>query len=1381
METCRNITRPGAGSHIPYYILCLITLLALPVTASAEYFKHLTLGDGLSQPSVMAIAQDKLGRMWIGTREGVNVFDGVGITAYKGWITPSPESERVWIGNEVSSIVTDSVGDIFMLIDKDIVKYDLEGETFSPVTVSGHARALAENRGEVIYVAGDSIFVKKPGVSTPVLDFTLPVAKDLTNLAVDRSNYYASTPHGLYLFDRKTRAHRVLLPDKDIYSAFVGSDGSLWITTITDGLYRLRPGETTPVAVSVPTPLEGAMGAGQCRNAIEDHSGKIWYGSFSGLFCYDPVSGETRHIKIPMNIGGLTHPSVFGMACDRKGNLWVGTYYGGVNYFSPDHDKFLNFSYEGFWPGNLTHSFVKDLAVDRDGMLWFATDGAGVGCLDENWNIITHLSTRNPDLTLRQNNIRCMEYDPESNRLFIGTHLGGLSIYDIDSRKVTNLIDHPLYKSVPGNIIHQLKIHDRNLFIASRAGLSWIDLTTGAIHKVNSNIVASLIDIDRHGNLYCTSPASQNVYKISDPTSSQPRTDTISRGRMIFPTDLCATDKGLLVTTLGNGLLRFPYDGSPAEYLTTSNSRLPDDYCYAISPGSGDNVFITTGNNVVKLNLSDGSMQSVNFSDFFPESHIINECALFTLGNNDILVGSTKGITRLTGSDFSTSAVADDAPGIYFSRLRLQNKDVAPGDGSGVLEKALPFSDRITLPSDHNDLTVIIGVRDYFATTGVPQIEYRMDGVDSHWLTASGNEIKYQGLSPGSYKLRARQPDGEEITLNVTVATPWYNSWWAWLIYIALAIAVGYFIIHKTLDAARLRISLKKEKTERAQIERLNQEKFVFFTNVSHEFQTPLTLIISHIDILMSRYKRHPKLIDGLMRVRAHSEQMSHLITQLLEFRKLQQNQQVLRVGMHDANELLRETATPFCDYATKRGIDYTITTSPDNPRGAYDPALLNRVLVNIISNAFKYTPDGGKISCSVTTSPSGEVIFEVEDTGRGIAEKDLPYIFDRFYNGTSEEIKRYNVDYRSTGIGLAFAKSIVDKHHGTINVKSREGVGTVFSVVIPGSLDLFADESNVVIETQNNYTSGNQLLVPPPIAPRPFDEQTPLAESPEAPELPAAETDSDAIDSEADSDTERPLLLIVEDNQELRSNLTEFFSAYFRIAEAEDGEEGLKKARELTPDIIISDVMMPRMSGTEMCRTIKGDINLCHIPVILLTALSTSESKLEGLNTHADDYVTKPFESALLLARVDNLLRLRRILRRQFDKQPVTEVDMSIVNPIDRDLLKRTTEVIEKHIDDLDFDIPLLCREVGVSRSLFFNKFKTLTGMTPNAFILNYRLKHAAALLTAQPHLTVADVADRSGFATAIYFSRCFRKQFGVSPVHYRKGSTDSEAIGDS
>lgn len=1354
--------------QIPPIILFAALLIAAPFAAKAEYFRHLTLGEGLSQPSVMAIMQDKLGRMWLGTREGVNVYDGENLTSYKGWVSNTADGNPVWIGNEVDDIVSDSAGNIYLSIDATLIKYDIVNDRFSSASGTNTLHALASCNGEVVYIAGDSIMVRRGDGAR--LDFTIPAVKSITHLGLDSNNYYISTAAGVYVFDRKSRRHKVLLPGRSVFSTYIGSNGTLWISTLDSGIYRMRPGDSEPVAASMPSAPEGGMGATQCRHAIEDSSGRIWYGSFSGLFCHDPASGETRRIMIPANIGGLTHSSVFGMCRDRKGNMWVGTYYGGVNYFSPDNDKFINFNYDGFAPDNLSHSFVKDIAMDRDGNLWFATDGAGVGCLDPEWNVVTRLSTRTGATALRQNNIRCLAYDPELNRVYIGTHMGGLSVYDIGRGSVTNMIDSPAGREQIGDVIHGLKYFKGKLYISSKKGFFVMDTGSGAIHKVPVKFTSTTFDIDSAGCIYCSELVSRTLYKISAPSTDKPLVETIARpDKTIYPTLVCSTDSGLLVSTLGSGLLLYRTPGAEPVKISTSTSKLPDDYCYAISKGSGDIVYVTCENHVVKLNLADKSMESIAFADFFPESHIINECALEALPGGDILVGSTKGITRLSDRDFKAGAEDGAAPSIYFSKLTVHNKEVYPADGSGIIDRALPYADRINLPSDKNNLSIRLGMSDYTTTTATPVIEYRLDGFDSHWLTTSSNELRYNDLPSGSYTLRARHPgDGQEIAIAVTVRAPWYNSWWAWLIYALAAAAIGYFIVHKSYDAARLRNSLKKEKNDRAQIEKLNQEKFVFFTNVSHEFQTPLTLIISHIDILISRYKRHTKLTGSLMRIRAHSEQMSHLITQLLEFRKLQQNQQVLRVALHDASETLLETATPFCDYAAKRGIAFSINTPQSAPLGAYDPALLNRVLVNILSNAFKYTPDGGEISCSVGCDSDGNVVFEVTDNGRGIAEKDLPYIFDRFYNGSVDELKRYNVDYRSTGIGLAFAKSITDKHHGAINVKSREGVGTTFSVVIPGSTDAFAGDSNVIIEALT----------------------TTLPES----KHPTSPTATDVTDNRRDEENEpgdfeyaaaddatKPLLLVVEDNAELRSNLTEFFSAYFRIAEAEDGEDGLAKARELTPDIIVSDVMMPRMSGTEMCRTIKADLDLCHIPVILLTALSTSESKLEGLNTNADDYVTKPFESTLLLARIDNLLRLRKILRSQFEKQPVNDVDMSIVNPLDRDLLKRTTEAIEKHIDNVEFDIPQLCKEVGVSRSLFFNKFKSITGMTPNAFILNYRLKHAAALLTAQPHLSVADVSDMCGFTTAVYFSRCFRKQFGVSPINYRKGGATSEAVGEN
>ncbi|MDE6825217.1 MAG: response regulator, partial [Paramuribaculum sp.] len=695
------------------------------------------------------------------------------------------------------------------------------------------------------------------------------------------------------------------------------------------------------------------------------------------------------------------------------------------------------------------------------------------------------------------------------------------------------------------------------------------------------------------------------------------------------------------------------------------------------------------------------------------------------------------------------------------SQLSVLSREVRPGDGSGVLACALPYAKEIRLRPDQSSFSLRVATADYVNNSTAYPFQYRLDGVDNDWLTADNGIIHYTNLDPGNYTLTVRRdpehsndPDGM-ISLKVVVEHPWYATWWAILIYIVIAGTAIWFIVVKTRDFTRLKLSLRKEKLERQQIEKLNQEKLVFFTNVSHEFQTPLTLIMSHIDLLLSKTARNERLSASLRRVRTHAEQMSHLITQLLEFRKLQQNHQTIRIGRRDASELLRKSAEPFVEYAGRRNIEFRIDV-PDQPvEGYFDPQLIDRVLVNLISNAFKYTPDGGRIECKISSAANGDVVIRCADNGKGISEQDLPFIFDRFYNGSADEIKYNDLHYKTTGIGLAFAKSIVDSHHGTIGVESKVNEGTVFTVTLPGRKEVFDGDRNVV------FSTAPAEIPDAAVAPQTLPVSKGQLE----------ESDDDMQSQEGDE--ERPTLLIVEDNLELRHNLSVFFSAYYNVVLAEDGVQGLKKAAEVNPDIVISDVLMPNMDGTEMCRRIKSDMALCHIPVILLTALSATESRLDGLNANADDYVTKPYDSSVLLARVDNLLRNRRLLRSQFDKKPVSEIDITVVNPLDRDLLKRTSELIDARISDPELDIPQLCTELGISRSLFYTKFKSLTGMTPSAFILNYRLKHEAALLTAQPHLSVTEVADQTGFTATVYFSRCFKKQFGVPPQKYRSAAT--------
>ena len=361
--------------------------------------------------------------------------------------------------------------------------------------------------------------------------------------------------------------------------------------------------------------------------------------------------------------------------------------------------------------------------------------------------------------------------------------------------------------------------------------------------------------------------------------------------------------------------------------------------------------------------------------------------------------------------------------------------------------------------------------------------------------------------------------------------------------------------------------------------------------------------------------------------------------------------------------------------------------------------------------------------------------------------EKDKDKIFARFFQADNQEKK--GSLFSGTGIGLALTRTIVEKHHGEITVKSVVGEGSTFTVRLPRRKDVFLNDKNVQF-----YTQDSESDIIPDSMPVFVDEgNSPI----------------ELIETK-DTENKTHTVLLVEDNDELLQVLKELFEPFYKIICAHDGKEGLSQIYENSPDLVISDVMMPEMTGTEMCLQIKNNIDLCHIPVILLTALNSTEQNIEGLSRGADDYITKPFHAQLLLARANNLIRSRLLMQHQFDKKPMSEIDLASINPLDKDLLKRASQVIEQHIDDTEFDIPALCKEVGVGRSLLYTKFKALTGMTPNNFLLNYRLKHAATLLKQYPDLPIAEVSDRSGFNAPVYFSRCFKNQFGCTPQNYRK-----------
>jgi len=1182
------------------HLLLLFISFFFVLPLYAEYFKHIGLSEGLTQPSVMAIYQDRLGRMWFGTKEGISQYDGNRVRIFKGWIKSVGEEPPVWLGNEVSFIVGDSLDNLYFLIDKNLIKYDIQTEKFSRLTNESIITALTSSEGQVWYMKHDSLFCLKAD-KEPTFVLKTNITSRICCLTMMDDQIGIGTYNGVYLIDRRTYQQKQLLEGVEIYRIFESSQKELWIGTRMHGLYRMNDKQQLSKVPYLPGTSEG-ISSEQIRDFVEDNEGNIWFGTFDGLHRY--------------------------------------------NY----------------------------------------------------WKEESHSS------------------------------------------------------DMPDEIVYHVKIWKDQIYISAHNGFFRLDTQTQKFHRINIPFAFyEHFDIDAEGNLYMVGWKNVLCTHVEHPESIVyvPLAEGDSKAT---PTRVLATSDGVYIGTLGMGLFFYDRQTRNMAHYTSRNNQLPGDFCYNLCRTQDGKILITGDKGVTCFVPSEGTFTTIDLMRNFPSTHIINGCGILVSGEGSIYIGDTKGVTVFSENEFNKTGTANENSNFYFSELWVDNKTIIPGDDTGILSQSLPYTRELKLNYDQNNLIIHFALSDYGQQLSEKWFQYKLEGLDKNWIKTKQTELYYTNLDPGKYTLHVasiNEKSGqslEEITMQLVIASPWYDTWWAWIIYVTAFIACVFYYVYSKIAKRTLALSLEKERFEKQQIKQLNQEKLVFFTNVSHEFRTPLTLIISHIDILLQKYSLNPSIYNQITKIRKNAQQMNKLISELLEFRKLEQNYGTIQIKQQDIIVFLKEIYLSFVDYAQQRNINYEFKLPELSVLCWFEPQLMEKVFFNLLSNAFKYTSDKGNIILSGEITNS-DIKINITDTGIGISEQDKDKIFARFFQADNQEKK--GSLFSGTGIGLALTRTIVEKHHGEITVKSVVGEGSTFTVRLPRRKDVFLNDKNVQF-----YTQDSESDIIPDSMPVFVDEgNSPI----------------ELIETK-DTENKTHTVLLVEDNDELLQVLKELFEPFYKIICAHDGKEGLSQIYENSPDLVISDVMMPEMTGTEMCLQIKNNIDLCHIPVILLTALNSTEQNIEGLSRGADDYITKPFHAQLLLARANNLIRSRLLMQHQFDKKPMSEIDLASINPLDKDLLKRASQVIEQHIDDTEFDIPALCKEVGVGRSLLYTKFKALTGMTPNNFLLNYRLKHAATLLKQYPDLPIAEVSDRSGFNAPVYFSRCFKNQFGCTPQNYRK-----------
>ncbi|WP_291528097.1 hybrid sensor histidine kinase/response regulator transcription factor [Bacteroides sp. UBA939] len=1311
-------------------MLVLLLLIVSNTTLYGEYFKHIGLPEGLTQPSVLSIYQDELGRMWFGTREGLNRYDGNRIVSYKGWHKASEQDSVIWLGNEVTSIQGNKEGDIFFLSDGNIMKYDIHTEKFSQLTNNWNVPVLACDRGEIWYMRHDSLF-HYSDTGQSVFTFKTGITSAIRSLTLLTDKICIGTTDGVYLIDRISFHSSHFMKGLEIYQIFESSQKQLWIGTRMKGLYIIdKDGGVEKADIS----------SQQIREFVEDNECNVWFGSFDGLWKYNYKTDQFSLIRIPKYIGGLAHASIFSLYKDRLGIIWIGSYYGGVNYFNPVRSRFAHYDYEQNAVKKLYYSYVGEMVQDKDGHLWISTDGGGICCVDKEWNII-HQFFAGSQNSLLHNNIKSICYDETYDRIYVGTYMGGLSRYDIRTGKFHNYLK--MRKSgdsnMPNEVIYCIKMWEGQLYISSRNGFFKLDPSTDTFTKIHlpPNLYENF-DLDPNGYIYL---AAGNYITCVPPDSlGEIERFTISTGQI---TRIKATGEGVYVGTLGNGVFFFDKHTRQITNYTFEKKQLPSNYCYNICTTEDGKVLFTYNKGVTCYDPQKESFTTINIPNLSSSAHIINECGILTTADKRIYIGDTKGITTFLESEFD--ATYSNHSNLFFSELQINNQPIYPGDKTNILSQSLPYTKELTLKHDQNNLIISFALSEFNSGLSKNEFKYKLEGFSDEWINTKQAELHYTNLSPGKYTLRlsTTERNPQEISLLITITSPWYNTWWAWLLYIGVVVSCSYYYISSKISKRILLFSLEKERFEKQHIEKGNQEKLAFFTNVSHEFKTPLTLIISHIDLLLQNNKCSSFIYNHLLKIRKNAHHLNTLITELLEFRRLEQKQTPLTLQYSNLKVLLQEIYLSFVDYAHQRNIVYTFEC-PDIPFDCwYNAHLMEKVFFELLSNAFKYTPDNGKITLTGSIADN-KLKINIQDNGVGISEKDIPMVFTQFFRGDN------SVNVNRTGIGLALVKSIVERHYGTISVRSTVGEGSVFTIQLSITTELFTNDESIRLSSENK-------------------ENDPRNGMPDTEVAGMAGENNTAVAGNKPPEENSHTLLIVEDNRELLKILNELFSPYYIVVCASNGVEGLEKARTRKPDLIISDIMMPQMNGIEMCLQMKNNIDLCHIPIILLTALNTIEQSIEGLNRGADDYITKPFNTQLLLARANNLVRNRILIRQQFSKQPLSEIDLTSINPLDKDLLIRASEIIERYIDNTEFDVSILATELMLGRSTLFQKFKALTGMTPNNFILNFRLKYAASLLKQSPDIPIAEVSDLCGFSSHVYFSKCFKKLFEYTPQQYR------------
>ncbi len=1362
LKYVRRITISATESriHVVFHSILLASLLIciLPDASSGQgntfVFEHFTQENGLSNNQVQFIYQDLRGFMWFGTSQGLSRFDGYRFRVFEN----DPSDSASLRGNLVRSIFQHSSGELYVGTENGgLNHFNRNTEQFShpfdryPEYRSASVNCIAEDEKGTLWMGTEDglITYTADGLVDRVYPEDLNPSKPFAGNYVrvlafgPKGTLWMGTNNGLFILDTiKNEIRTIELPlpgsmNDEIWELVKSEDGKMWIGTYDNGAFLLNPSGETELHL-IPDPQNERSRT--VRSIARDKNGIYWIGTRGGVYIYRQGEGLTGSYMHDEREGkSLSGNSVLSIFHDTKGDTWIGTR-SGISFLVHSKQVFRSFR---AMPGDNRYLNSKELYafwLAPDNNLWIGTEDGGVNIYNPATKIFDFLmhDPGNP-ASVSSDCIKAFMDDGNGN-VWVGTFRGGISVVNQRSRKS---IRH--YRHDPGNqnslgddrVWGLLRDNGGNIWVATSAGIERFNPASETFSRLNilgENTQVNWIRQDSEGDLWIGARDEIVVYSAES--------GVINRFKE-YTRDFLEDAKGRFwIATLNKGLANYSKTEGPLRYFTEKEG-LVNNQALCILEDNNRFQWIGTTHGLSRFNPETGFFESFTVRDGLQNDQFTYGASL-KLPDGDLVFGGIAGFNIFNPLEVRTN---DFAAPIVLTDLRLFNRSVNIGNGkNAILTRSIAETEEITLPFHQNVISVEFAALNYVNSKG-NLYSYYLEGFDKAWNDPSPNRLAtYTNLDPGQYTLHIKSfmpgiPDaGKGTKLTIQILPPYWKTWWFKLLFTLFIAALIAALIQFLVNREKLKNELVLERMKAKKLHELDMLKLRFFTNLSHEIRTPLTLIMGPLEKIRNSTVPADEMPYLLEIMHRNARQLNRLINQILDFRKLESGNLKLNYTDGDLAGFIRNIVSSFNHLALEKGIELKFNSVSSEITARFDPDKLEKIVNNLLSNAFKYTEKEGRIVVNLSIVFDGEkpgmeggseerrlISISVADTGIGIPEKHVNKIFIRFFQSGNQ------ADLQGTGIGLALVRELVRLHNGEIFVTSKPGKGSKFTVNLP-----YIEPLSKILDE-----------------PESMDDQFGKAAD--------RETEEPGPNELAD----RQVMLIAEDNQDVRKFIRLQFESSFHIVETANGEEAWEQSLITVPDIILSDVMMPILDGYELLKRLKNDERTSHIPVILLTALGSKEHEMEGLSIGADDYITKPFDIAILQTKIENILSIRKALKQKYSGELMLQPQNILVSAPDERFLKRAIDAVEESISDPDLDIERFAQAVGVSRMQLYRKLHALTDMTVKEFIRNIRLKRAAQLLL-QNRQNISEIAYAVGFKDLSHFRKCFRQEFGMSASEY-------------